>query len=781
MRRPLLFLAAALALGCWVGDGVPVGVAAFLLAAAAGLLALACCAPLRWAPVALSAAAIGIGAAGAAIERIAYDATPLYHWLEGREDLDEPLKLSGLAALDSGEWADRYVVALDLDSLTVRGRQLPMRGRARILVTGAAPRPEIVEGDRLTVWATLRRPRGFGNPGAFDAEGYARLQGVHAAGSCKSPLLVRHAGGAVPVGLRRLTALARTWARRMLRRAVVPGPEEGLVRAMTLGDRSGLDPAAAQAFRAAGIYHVLAISGAQVALLAGVLLWLARVAGAGPGATGIVVSACLGFYAAFVGAETPVVRSAVMSVTLLLGRALDLDSDLANLLGLSALLLLVRQPSAIGDVAFQLSFLATLGILLLAGPLLRWLPRMPLRLELGLAGSLAAQIALAPLLAAHFHRLAPAALLLNLAAVPLSGAVLFAGFAVVAASGLAPPLAPAAGDLAWIAAHALARSADPVTWMSALDARVPTPGLLAVALLVAGGAVLAQGRGRGLGLAAAGVALMAFGPDAPAGDGRLHVTVLDVGQGDSVVLRSPLGSVWVVDAGSAPEGGLDLGEAVVAPYLWWQGVRRVERLVVTHGHADHAGGAAFLARAMGVREVWEGVWRSEPVTRALAAELHRLGTPRRCVTRGTRVAWDGVDVEVLAPRLPLRSGLASNGDSLVLALRFGQVRLVLAADLEAAQEVALPWEPAAVLKVPHHGARTSSSPAFVSKLAPRVAIVSVGRRNRFGHPDRDVLWRYLSRGARVLRTDRDGAVTVSTDGSRVWLRTFHGGQEERLL
>jgi competence protein ComEC len=145
------------------------------------------------------------------------------------------------------------------------------------------------------------------------------------------------------------------------------------------------------------------------------------------------------------------------------------------------------------------------------------------------------------------------------------------------------------------------------------------------------------------------------------------------------------------------------------------------------------------------------------------------------------VAWDGVDVEVLAPRLPLRSGLASNGDSLVLALRFGQVRLVLAADLEAAQEVALPWEPAAVLKVPHHGARTSSSPAFVSKLAPRVAIVSVGRRNRFGHPDRDVLWRYLSRGARVLRTDRDGAVTVSTDGSRVWLRTFHGGQEERLL
>src|SRR5262249_13261539 len=291
---------------------------------------------------------------------------------------------------------------------------------------------------------------------------------------CKTPLLLRREGRGDVSWLRSLTARARSWARRVFRARILPGPEEALVRAMTLGDRTGLDPGTNEAFKAAGTYHVLAISGAQVALLAGLLVGalptIARAA-ALPRAGPVV----LVFYAALVGGDVPVVRAVVMAVVVLVGRALDLDADLANLLGLAALVLLAYRPSSAGDVGFQLSFAATLAVVLLTGPLSAGLPRLPLRLETGLAASLGAQLALAPLLALHFHRLAPAALVLNLLAVPLSSAVLLAGLAVLLAEPLLAALAARAGDVAWLLAHALLRTSDLGGLIEALDFRVATP------------------------------------------------------------------------------------------------------------------------------------------------------------------------------------------------------------------------------------------------------------------------------------------------------------------
>ena len=157
-------------------------------------------------------------------------------------------------------------------------------------------------------------------------------------------------------------------------------------------------------------------------------------------ARAVILSAALAFYCTFVGGDVPVLRATVMAAVVLVGRTLDLDGDAANLLGLAALLLLAQRPSSIGDVGFQLSFAATLGLVLLTPPVMRWMPALPFGAEVALASSLGAQAALGPLLAYHFHRLAPAALLLNLVAVPLSGAVLLAGFAILAASAVAPAL-----------------------------------------------------------------------------------------------------------------------------------------------------------------------------------------------------------------------------------------------------------------------------------------------------------------------------------------------------
>ena len=266
------------------------------------------------------------------------------------------------------------------------------------------------------------------------------------------------AGGQTWAWLRAAAARARQWARGRILAVVPSGAEQALVRAMVLGDRAGLDDDTAEAFRIAGTYHVLALSGAQVALIAALLTALARRAVGSPAWSGLMVAGALAFYAQLVGGDVPIVRATVMAVVLLAGRALALDADGANLLGLAAVVLEVHRPSAVGDVGFQLSFAATLGLIVFTRPLLARAPALPLGLHVALAGSLAAQAPLVPLLAAHFHRVAPAALLLNLVAVPLSAGVLLAG--------------------AWPSRRARCRTARaPLAGCAGVDARACAPRL----------------------------------------------------------------------------------------------------------------------------------------------------------------------------------------------------------------------------------------------------------------------------------------------------------------
>jgi competence protein ComEC len=473
-----------------------------------------------------------------------------------------------------------------------------------------------------------------------------------------------------------------------------------------------------------------------------------------------------------------------MASVLLLGRAIDLDADLANLTGLAAGVLLLKRPAALEDVGFQLSFAAVLGIVLLGPKLRTRIPRLPLRLDQALAASLAAQLALTPLLIAHFHRLAPAAPLLNLVAVPLAGAVLVSGFALVAAGMLAGGLAAWVGAFTLWTARALLATGQIVHLIPGLDPRLPSPPVWAVGVFCVGLALLLDpGRSRrGLILTAVGLAGLLFGREPPAADGRLHVTVVDVGQGDCLVLRSPGGRVWVIDSGGFFDRRFDIGEAVVAPFLWAQGIRRIEGVVLTHAQQDHVGGVGFLLRAFAVGAVWEGPAPiQDPVYRRLNSTLGRADVTRRTVVRGTAASWDGVRVDVLAPEKPRRPpDSVRNNDSIVLWLRLGDVRFLLTGDIEAEAENALGRVPAAFVKVPHHGSRSSSTPAFVAGVAPAVAVISVGVRSRHGHPHRSVLERYHRRGALLYRTDRDGAVTISTDGVRVWARSFEDGRERRV-
>ncbi len=768
MRRPLLALAAPFGLGCLLaGPGRSTLEAATLLYLAAALLALSLAAGEgRPARTGLGAAALALGVAAASIEGMQVESQPL--WRLAERGPGRVVRLVGSVRGDSEERDGRLTFRLSVDTIEERsGHPVPTEGRARLDVAGEGTRPRLLDGERVAVWATLRAPR--------------RGTGDEVFASCKSARLIeRLREGGVP--LRLFAARRREEARAAFARWILPGVERGLVQAMVLGDRSGIDAATSEAFRASGTYHVLALSGAQVAMVAALLVFGLRALRAGPWTTACVTASAVGLYALFVGGDVPVVRASLMASAVLLGRAIDVDTDVANLLGLAALALLVARPSSAGDVGFQLSFGATLGILALAGPLTQGWRRLPLRVDLAVAASIAAQGVLAPVLASWFHRLAPAAIVLNILAVPLSGAVLLGGLAVLAAQALGASVAAAAGDVAWVAAHALRRCGDLGPLGPWLDLRVPSPTWAAVASWVAGLGLLRRGRrAAGLGLLLVShLALVAGRPGAA--DGRLHLTVIDVGQGDSLLLRSPSGRALLVDAGGSRDPRFDPGERRVAPELWRLGVRRLDAVLVTHAHPDHVGGVPFLLRAFRVGELWEGpAPLRDPFWQGIDERFRAAGAARRSLAAGARLDWDGVRLRVLGPRPPGRPPWrVRNEDSVVLDVSLGDVHLLLTGDVAGDAEAALVVPQAIVVKVAHHGSRSSSARGFVEAAASRLALVSAGAHNPFGHPHPEVLERYRASGALVLRTDRDGTIEVATDGTRVWVRTWGEAEARRI-
>jgi beta-lactamase superfamily II metal-dependent hydrolase len=256
-----------------------------------------------------------------------------------------------------------------------------------------------------------------------------------------------------------------------------------------------------------------------------------------------------------------------------------------------------------------------------------------------------------------------------------------------------------------------------------------------------------------------------------AGDGRLHVTFIDVGQGDSAFVRFPRGATLLVDAGGLPgSGSFDIGDRVVAPVLRSAGIRRLGTVALTHGDSDHVGGASAAILEFRPWEVWEGipVPRSETL-QAIHDSEDTVHTQSRTVQTDDSILVDGVSVIVRHPKPPdWERQDVRNDDSIVLELLWRDVSIVFTGDIGAEVERAIAPDfhpaPLRVLKVPHHGSLTSSSSAFVQALAPRVAVVSVGRSNHFGHPAPVVLQRYQEVQAEVFRTDRDSAVTVDSDG-----------------
>jgi competence protein ComEC len=263
------------------------------------------------------------------------------------------------------------------------------------------------------------------------------------------------------------------------------------------------------------------------------------------------------------------------------------------------------------------------------------------------------------------------------------------------------------------------------------------------------------------------------------GDGRLQLTTIDVGQGDAMLVSLPNGRTLLVDTGGvSTRGDFDIGDRVIGPALRARGVTRLDYVAITHGDPDHIGGARAIVRDFRPAEIWYGVFvnNHEPAV-TLQREAARSRSSWRWLQRGDRLDLGDVELRVHHPSPPeWERQKVRNDDSLVMELRFGEVSMLLTGDIgrEVEQSLipSLDLLPTVVLKSPHHGSGTSSSPEFIDAVKPDLVLIGAGRANPYGHPLPYVLDRYRAAGARVLRTDRDGQIDLSTDGRTVKAASF---------
>ena len=813
---------------------------------------------------------------------------------EGLFAYGEPVELTGIVQGQPEPAPESFYLTLQTEKISVKGTVRDASGTVLLLahvreqhVRTEYEALELRHGARVRVVTTLDRDENFRNPGVLPLTEYLERKGYDATGVVKSPLLIERLDDAtvfLPL------AWIYEWREHLQNEfdARFSAETAGVLEAALLGNRYNISHDAAERFRAGGTFHVLVISGLQIAFIGGLVIFVTRWLTRRKLLQFVIAAAFMWGYTIAVGGDPSVARAALMFTLVVLAPVVWRRTNSLNVIGASALALLVWQPENLFDPSFQLTFLSVLAIVLLAVPVMQilqgvgsWKPTretpyppvcagwfrvvseslfwserewraemaasnisyrlfktsVAARLErwhvqkifrfafAAVVVSASVQIGLLPLMVIYFHRLSLAALALNIFVGVLMAALAFVALAALVVSHLslwlASPLIMLAEKLNWMMIHLV----DPFTHISAASIRLPHyagwPGavyvlyyLLLGFLVFAlarwdplrpvlitgsrGGTVLAsilRTAGAAFVILLSVIVLHPFSAARP--DGKLHVDFLDVGQGDSALLTMPDGTTLLVDGGGRPninpninQSNADdadpvferdtrsIGEGVVSQYLWSRGMDRVDYVLATHADADHIDGLNDVARNFGVRGAM--VART-PAADAeyvrFATTMRDAGVPVDKIGAGDLLWFGDVSAQVLWPP-PGRDQNAPSGnnDSIVLLIRYGDKSLLLTGDIEKQGEAAVLREGISLrselVKVAHHGSKTSSIEAFVAAAHPSLAIISVGRTSMFGHPNREVVERWRASGAEVMTTGQRGTISVVTDGHVLNVSTF---------
>lgn len=610
----------------------------------------------------------------------------------------------------------------------------------------ATPRP----GDSWRLAATLRCRSGYANPGGFERELDLLRRGYGATGYLSGPASARRLATQpwhAPV------AAARAWVGERIGSAAGHSRSLGVMQGLAVGLRGGIEPALRDAFVETGTAHLIAISGLHVTAFAVVALLVFRrayrslgrpaLSARWPALQALAVLACTVGYGLLAGASLPTVRTVVMVALVLALRVARRHAPMTEVLGASALLLAAADPAGVTSAGFWLSFAAVAALLGLVGT-----PAGPWRLlQRFMRAQAAVSLVLAPVLVAAFGGMPVVGPAVNAIAIPFFSVLLLP--ATLAGTALLP-LAPRLADPLWSAlGAALDRCWPLLQWAADLPGAVHRPPsapgwLLAAALAATLAAVVVPGRGAKW-LAGVVLASLLWRPAPAPPPAAFDLTVLDVGHGLAVVVRTAH-RVLVFDTGPRFHGGGTAARVTLVPYLRWRGIGRIDTLVVSHADADHAGGLGELVAD------FEPAW--------VIGDGGEAGDVDEPCAAGRAWQWDGVSFTVVHP--PHGATLGGNDSSCAIMVRAAGGAALLLADTEApAEQVMLAQSIAAdLVVVPHHGSDTSSTPGFVAAVGARQALVSSGFGNRWNLPRAAVVARWRQAGASVLTTAEGGALSV---------------------
>jgi competence protein ComEC len=694
----------------------------------------------------------------------------------------------------------RPVVSPAGNSLVVRTEQLIRAGRSGeacgdllLNITGGAL--NLRRGDRIRFTTQVAVPRLLGLPGEFDYLRFLAFKGIAATGRVASQDEIVLIRGAAEDSVQRRVDLSASRIGDFIRKTVPDENESAVLTALLIGDQKRIPAELAAAYTRAGVNHILSISGFHVGIISYFIVMLALLLATRSENLALRFNLrrmvlllslpAMLLYLLLTGTAPATARSVIMLAAFVLALYAERETDPVNALLMAAFLLVATNPPSLFDISFQLSFLALWGIVVFVPPFMErfvstdrgWLRSL---LQF-IAASCAASFSTAVPVLFAFNQASLNGVVSNFLIVPLLGyGAVLAGFCALPFVSLFPSLA-----------HLLLTLAAKMVMLSngliALFAALPVINFHGITrldillfLVFMCAVTFLQGRKVKLILCALlpsiAVAVHLAGTPA-ADDGRLHITMLSVGQAESLLVRLPDGAILLVDGGGyLHDTGRDFGERTLAPALFKLGVRRIDHMILTHSHPDHIGGLTYVARMIPVCRFWEaspgGVGEQYDQLRAV---LDTNQVPVRQLATGDVIPLSGgVSLTVLSPGSATKrsaegtNDMSLNEDSLVFRLVYGSFSMLFTADAGFPAEDRMRADGAdlrsTVLKVGHHGSRYSTSDKFLRLVAPELALVSAGKGNRFGLPSSDTIGLLRRQGTKVFRTDEDGTIELVSDG-----------------
>ena len=662
-------------------------------------------------------------------------------------------------------------------------------------------------GDSIQLVGTISEFHDYGNPGRMNTVMSNKAKGI-----CGRAMISKYSLVIEPRqenSLARLAEQVRNKYEEYMAQAM-PSQDAAAIFAMLFGGYQGIRPELLEAFTVTGIVHILSVSGSHITLMAGTANIVGRFLHMSPRATAALATGVILFYSLLAGAIPPVIRSALMGILTLLALTAGRERDAQHILGLVALALLLYSPLWLFDISFQLSFGVTAGLLYLASPLRESLRKiLPIFVADSLAVTIGAQLSVLPIIAWYFNVLSLSSLLANLVIAPIVEWIIVAGLL----AGLLASLLPLAGKVVFLLSSVVLGLVYELSrWVAALPGSqiyMPTfswwGGMLyymGLGWLILGdeyrkrlmscvGSKYLLAVGQKLGSSKGWQAVSLLGMLAVifcywqiwCNDKEMQVHFIDVGQGDSALVITPHGRAFMVDTGGVREGSYDIGSRVDVPYLLHYGVEKLDYIFLTHAHDDHAGGVKGILTKIPVGAIGIGHEGAGDYLQAFGTgeigKIEKLLVP---LQEGSSIELDGVRIDMLyspESRKVQESQLQATGNefSNLIRVSYGEASFLFTGDLVAEQEQQVLANgtnvASTVLKVGHHGSRTSSSQEFLTAVNPGWAVISCGYNNSFGHPHKEILNRLTScTKAKILRTDQQGAIVFRTDGKSIKVESF---------